>query len=437
MKIFLAVFFRACSHELDASHPNFRSVTRMGSVFRDASSFDGDLLSWDVGKVTHMHKMFYGASLFNQNLSLWDVGRVDNMYQMFYGAYSLNQNLSSWDVGKVTDMYQMFYGASSFGFCLVWDISHVNLNEDMFLGSSGSICEAPSIIPSATPLPPPSASPLSPLATLLVPSPSTPSMSPSIFLSSPASVPTMSNTLLISFGLTALICILFFMFALWKKKYFEKWGLCQKSPTKSIPVSKDLETNDAENLNMHSDSRTSSVPHNQNSLIELVTESAASRQQKLKSWTMKQQGKAQFPSTDQDITSLYSDRNKDREANDEGLASSNTGNKSNSNQDEFNSPRSESLRGMPIIEAEVVYEPADSNLSAVCELLFNKKPKGYRLLRLLLLKSSRTENENAIVQQVLSSFSDYRNKWMGEDEIAQNLAEDYLALYDSAVNTIV
>mmetsp|Transcript_30593 Transcript_30593/g.70026 ORF Transcript_30593/g.70026 Transcript_30593/m.70026 type:complete len:200 (+) Transcript_30593:536-1135(+) len=198
-----------------------------------------------------MHKMFYGASLFNQNLSLWDVGRVDNMYQMFYGAYSLNQNLSSWDVGKVTDMYQMFYGASSFGFCLVWDISHVNLNEDMFLGSSGSICEAPSIIPSATPLPPPSASPLSPLATLLVPSPSTPSMSPSIFLSSPASVPTMSNTLLISFGLTALICILFFMFALWKKKYFEKWGLCQKSPTKSIPVSKDLETNDAENLNMH------------------------------------------------------------------------------------------------------------------------------------------------------------------------------------------
>ena len=46
-------------------HPQ---VTKMNLLFRGATSFNGDLSSWDVGRVTNMSGMFNGATSFNGQL---------------------------------------------------------------------------------------------------------------------------------------------------------------------------------------------------------------------------------------------------------------------------------------------------------------------------------------------------------------------------------
>ncbi|NME70897.1 BspA family leucine-rich repeat surface protein [Flammeovirga aprica] len=106
--------------------PDLSSVTDMNTMFRGASSFNGDLSNWDVSSVTNMSLMFVDASSFNGDLSNWDVSSVSIMSWMFQGATSFNSDLSSWDVSSVTDMRSMFYGATSFNSDLSnWDVSSV------------------------------------------------------------------------------------------------------------------------------------------------------------------------------------------------------------------------------------------------------------------------------------------------------------------------
>ena len=50
----------------------------MSGLFRNKSSFNSDISSWDVSNVTNMQYMFYGANVFNQDLSGWDVTSVDD-----------------------------------------------------------------------------------------------------------------------------------------------------------------------------------------------------------------------------------------------------------------------------------------------------------------------------------------------------------------------
>ena len=111
--------------------PNLSGVTSMSSMFTGASSFDGDLSSWDVSGVTYMGAMFRDATPFNGNLSSWDVSGVTDMINMFHGATSFNGNLSAWNVSGVTDMGGMFFEARSFnGDLSAWDVSGVT---DMFV----------------------------------------------------------------------------------------------------------------------------------------------------------------------------------------------------------------------------------------------------------------------------------------------------------------
>ncbi len=125
--------------------PDLSSVTDMGNMFSGASSFDGDLGSWDVSSVTTMGGMFNDATNFNQDISGWDVSSVTNMSSMFDGATSFNQDLGPWDVssvesGRSSGMNRMFsstaLSSTNYDRILVGWATR-DLQDDVKLGASG------------------------------------------------------------------------------------------------------------------------------------------------------------------------------------------------------------------------------------------------------------------------------------------------------------
>ena len=131
-------FYRASNMAYNATDtPNLSGVTDMYRMFFGATSFNGDINSWDVSSVEDMSLMFFSATSFNQPLNSWDVSSVDKMISMFYGATSFNQPLNSWNVSSVTDMSHMFNGATSFnGDINSWDVSSVEDMANMFNGAT-------------------------------------------------------------------------------------------------------------------------------------------------------------------------------------------------------------------------------------------------------------------------------------------------------------
>jgi surface protein len=90
------------------------SVTNMSSMFKNASSFNQNIGTWDTSNVTNMSAMFAFAYAFNQDIGDWDTSYVTNMTAMFINAESFNQDISSWNTSNVTTMDSMFNGASAF-----------------------------------------------------------------------------------------------------------------------------------------------------------------------------------------------------------------------------------------------------------------------------------------------------------------------------------
>ena len=87
-------------------------VTNFFELFRDNSSFNQDISSWDVSKVTDMYGMF-SSSIFNQEINNWNVSNVTKMGRLFYNATFFNQDISNWDVSNVTEMTSMFLGTAA------------------------------------------------------------------------------------------------------------------------------------------------------------------------------------------------------------------------------------------------------------------------------------------------------------------------------------
>lgn len=116
---------------------NVSNVTNMKSFFNGAAKFNQPIGSWDISKVTNMESMFSGASAFNQLIDSWDVSSVTDISSLFAGAKAFNQNISSWDVSKVTDMESVFNGASVFNQPIgSWDVSSVTNMTKMFYGAT-------------------------------------------------------------------------------------------------------------------------------------------------------------------------------------------------------------------------------------------------------------------------------------------------------------
>ncbi|WP_198536975.1 BspA family leucine-rich repeat surface protein [Salegentibacter sediminis] len=131
----MARAFQGCSNVqfIAVDIPNLANVTDMSYMFYQATSFNGDISTWDVSSVTNMHSMFLEAKAFNQNIGNWNVSNVKNMGYMFRGASSFNQNIGSWNVGNVTDMQEMFLFASAFDQNIGnWNVSQVVTMRSMF-----------------------------------------------------------------------------------------------------------------------------------------------------------------------------------------------------------------------------------------------------------------------------------------------------------------
>ena len=54
------------------------------------------------------YKCFQNATVFNQDIGSWNVGSLTNMTQMFQSASAFNQDIGSWNVSSVTTMFASF-----------------------------------------------------------------------------------------------------------------------------------------------------------------------------------------------------------------------------------------------------------------------------------------------------------------------------------------
>jgi len=130
----IGAFQFASNMEYNANDtPDLTNVFTMESMFRDASSFNGDFSGWDVSSVKYMDNMFRGASSFNGNITTWNVSALQNTAAMFHTAKVFNQDISGWNVSAVTDMGNMFYDAETFNQDISgWDVSNVTDMGSMF-----------------------------------------------------------------------------------------------------------------------------------------------------------------------------------------------------------------------------------------------------------------------------------------------------------------
>jgi hypothetical protein len=77
-------------------------------MFRDATSFNQSLNSWDVGRLIDCPDMFRDATAFNGNVTGWTLVFLLDTQNMFRGASSFDQNLGGWNIITMKYAANMF-----------------------------------------------------------------------------------------------------------------------------------------------------------------------------------------------------------------------------------------------------------------------------------------------------------------------------------------
>jgi surface protein len=134
-----SMFYNASAFDQDISKWDTSQVLDMGWVFGDdvGSAFNQDIGGWDTEKVTNMQGMFYSASAFNQDIGSWNTEKVTSMEDMFWSASAFNQDIGSWNTTEVTTMFGMFERASAFNHNIgSWNTAQVTTMHDMFAAAS-------------------------------------------------------------------------------------------------------------------------------------------------------------------------------------------------------------------------------------------------------------------------------------------------------------
>lgn len=91
-----------------ADAPDLSNVTSMKEMFRNASSFNGEIGHWNTETIVSMESMFQEATAFNQSIGNLDVSLVETTAGMFMDAEAFDQDLGNWNIGSIEAMEEMF-----------------------------------------------------------------------------------------------------------------------------------------------------------------------------------------------------------------------------------------------------------------------------------------------------------------------------------------
>lgn len=112
---------------------NTANVTDMTAMFAEAINFNGNISTWNTVGVRSMSNMFRDATAFNRDLNAWNTINVSAMNNMFLNATSFNGNIGNWNTANVINMSRMFSGATNFNQDIGgWNTSRVNQMDFMF-----------------------------------------------------------------------------------------------------------------------------------------------------------------------------------------------------------------------------------------------------------------------------------------------------------------
>jgi hypothetical protein len=111
---FNEMFSYALSFNQNIGNWNTSSGTGFSGMFRNATDFDQNISSWNTANMIYADEMFMRAESFNQPIGSWTTGNLRTANRMFQGAISFNQSLANWTSGRMTSATDFIKNATAF-----------------------------------------------------------------------------------------------------------------------------------------------------------------------------------------------------------------------------------------------------------------------------------------------------------------------------------